>query len=201
MKKFFKYLGIGLGSLGIIFIIAFSYLLIANKDSTLFLEAAQTRNFSEMKRLINQGFDLEKANFLEAKIIRAYLTMGLSSDADLVPDAQVLDFMIKNGATINEVIPNKPSPLHLAILQKRPDLVQVLVLHDVDINYQFKTMTALDLALKKGEYEIVNLLIAHNAKFNRLKNDFTAWTIARQCVQRQQCSEELLDLFSIPQQP
>lgn len=201
MKKFFKYLGIWLGSLGIIFIIFFLYLLIANKNSTLFLEAAQNRNFSEMKRLINQGFDLEKADFLGTKIIRSYLTMGLNNNADFVPDAQVINFMIKNGAAINEIIPNKPSPLHLAILQKRADIVQLLVLNGVDVNYQFKTMTALDLALKTGEYEIVNLLIAHNAKFNHLKNDFTARTIAQQCVYQQQCSEELLDIFSVPQQP
>lgn len=73
--------------------------------------------------------------------------------------ANVIRFLLENGADKNALAPNGYSPLMLAVLNKHLAAAHALLFADVEVNLRGpKGETALGIALPKGEAEMIELL-------------------------------------------
>ncbi len=96
---------------------------------------------------------------------------GTIHDATRAGDLEQLQKIVVQGADVNEKTTNDETPLMLAALAGKGEIVNYLLQRGADINARNASgMTSLHAAAYAGHADIVRLLIAKGAKINDLSN-------------------------------
>jgi ankyrin repeat protein len=154
MKKVLVYL----------FLVIFLLPLMAQNGSKL-IEAIMYQEFDKAKDLVKNGADLEmKAN--DGTTVFTQACMGVLREKVTITFVQTL---IDKGANVDEAPTSGRSEgytrLMMAARNKQPDLVKLLVKNGADVNKMSKDgKTALSLAEKKNDQEMISLLKSLGAK-------------------------------------
>lgn len=125
-----------------------------------FLVAALTHNFDVVKRLLEEGIDI---NVTVSEGGQTALLLAIDSG-----DLEMVNFLIGNGANVN--LPGgfyEETPLIRAAQLGNIEIIKILLKHKANINLVDKNHTTpLMRALQIGDFEIVKLLIKAGAKVN-----------------------------------
>lgn len=120
-------------------------------------------NNSELiPRLISQGADVNKPT---ADKFTPLLIAIINNDKESVQE------LLKCGAAVDTVYNFVSTPLRVAIAKKNFDIVEMLLKNGADPNFrpqvfsQVVTQTAFEDAIELNDYNLVELMLAHGAKF------------------------------------
>lgn len=79
-------------------------------------------------------------------------------------NSDAANLLIAKGADVNSKDPTIASPLYLAVESGQKDLVELLISKGADVNAHVGSENVLSTAQKKGNNEIIDLLVKHGAK-------------------------------------
>lgn len=139
----------------------------AIKEPSSMFDAVPTDWFTTKKKqvFIDSGI---KIMFVGSPVLAHLITDGSMDDI-----REVLERSDPSWKAPNSLDPQGQTLLHLAISQSRPDLVQLLLEFEPDIEAPSKSgSTPLEVASSSGESLIVELLLAHKANTERSESSF-----------------------------
>ncbi|WP_163832431.1 ankyrin repeat domain-containing protein [Spartinivicinus ruber] len=82
----------------------------------------------------------------------------------------IAEFLISRGGNLDLQDGGGYTPLMHAVCKNRVDTVKLLLSKGANPNYCNKAQSVLDIAVKKGNRKIINLLLEHGAKINQQDN-------------------------------
>jgi ankyrin repeat protein/peroxiredoxin len=121
--------------------------------------AARAGDLSQVQAMIAAGVDVNSRDAMGGTPLH---------DAAWSGEAAVAAYLLQAGAFVNaRHADGGSSPLHYAVLTNHPDVVEVLLDHNADVQARYKTgQMPLHLAAARGYGRIAALLIAHGADVN-----------------------------------
>ena len=131
----------------------------SHDNGTALTNAVYGNNLDAVKLLINRGADVNEAAYWGTPL-------GIASYKDYY---KVAEFLIKNGANVNQVSRNDMTPLFNAVLMTgKTRIVELLLKCGADPNFKQEVTkeTPLIVAAGKGYSEIVGLLIKGGSDVN-----------------------------------
>lgn len=163
--------------------------------------AVKIGNIALVQFLIQHKVEIEPVNFQQetplylacqqghAKILTCLLEAKANSDGprrDLTVNER--EQLVKLADTFPEMrvllnkrplIAKKETPLHLAILDGKTAIVEILCARKADVEEKYEGKTALHLALYRRNYDIAVILLHYNASLHALNNNGESlWQVA-----------------------
>lgn len=130
---------------------AFGYRLLQN--------AAKSDNTKQVEYLIKIGVPVYPTSKVKNFSFKATLENTPLFSASQNGNLNIVGLLIKSGARLDECCCSCVTPLHIAIIKKHKEVVQLLLDAGASTSLRFDmSYTALELAQKKSTLEIVNLL-------------------------------------------
>ncbi|AWN75620.1 ankyrin repeat domain-containing protein [Legionella anisa] len=133
-----------------------------SRGGTLLNAVIRGNNSELIPRLISQGADVNKPT---ADKFTPLLIAIINNDKESVQE------LLKCGAAVDTVYNFVSTPLRVAIAKKNFDIVEMLLKNGADPNFrpqvfsQVVTQTAFEDAIELNDYNLVELMLAHGAKF------------------------------------
>lgn len=86
--------------------------------------------------------------------------------------AEVMRYLISKGADVNRIGAEECSPLMYEVYMHNYENVNILIEHGAEVTYQsnYDGYTSLHWAARKGDLQIVKILLKHGAKINAVNN-------------------------------
>jgi ankyrin repeat protein len=135
-----------------------------NTYATKIYNACQERDFNKVKRLIDNGYDVNKKNYLGARPIHAACFKG---------DLNIVSLLIEKNARINEKDDSDNTALHIACEVGHFQIVKKLIESHIDVNIQNKEgQTALHVASDSRDmlFDIAHILVQKDIHINQKDN-------------------------------
>lgn len=152
MKKFFKYLGISLASLLLIWVLTNIIFNLLYWDWWKFNEAADHGDIETMSDMLKDGYNPKyitqsdsyyHTNHFEAALINA-------------PNPnEVIEFFLNNGTDIDAPLYNGDTALQISIYIKKPQITEFLIKKGARLDVMSNGMTITDLAVTTNQPEII----------------------------------------------
>lgn len=134
-------------------------------------EALKIRNIDIFKLLLDHGANIESVINHNLRIIHYAIAQEEYTQPDgtthiINPDENLpwVRLLIERGADINSRDKNHTTALHLASLYGHTEIVRLLLAHGAQIHQNNDGQTPLDMAIKKGHTEIIEILRSINTE-------------------------------------
>ncbi|KZV36437.1 ankyrin repeat and protein kinase domain-containing protein 1-like [Dorcoceras hygrometricum] len=138
------------------------------KNPTSTYDSVPSEWFTNKKKQVYSDYGI-KVMFVGSMVLSRLVAKGCMDEI-----REVLEKSVSNSRAVDSVDSEGNSLLHLAIAQSRPDLVQLLLEFEPDIEATNRTGSSpLEVASASGEELIVELLLAHKASPER--SEFSTW--------------------------
>ena len=127
-------------------------------DSIILMDAVNKGNLEVAKLLLENGADVDARDNLGDTIC-----INVAGKGNL----EVIKLLLENGADVNAKGMFSPTPLMNAVREENLEVIKLLLKKGADVNVKHgfsNQITALDIARKKGNEKIINLLINAGAK-------------------------------------
>jgi hypothetical protein len=118
-------------------------------------QAAVDGDMNNVQALISSGADINEKNMMGWTPLHAAVRNQQKA---------VAAFLVDKGADVNAKNNSGQTALHFAIETSQKDVAEVLIAKGADINAISRGENALSMAQKRGDKEIVDLLLKHGAK-------------------------------------
>lgn len=142
--------------------------------SAVSLSSQQSMNNTSLSLI--QNIEIDNLQFIQTMITTITVNYYFESGTYLIHEAvkagaiKILHYLCKNGADMNIKSKAGESPLTLGAEENKHDAMCIILQHGrqkLDLEYHNpQGSTALQIAVKNGNKEIVSLLIAHGANVN-----------------------------------
>ncbi|MDF3047035.1 MAG: uncharacterized protein K0R73_153 [Candidatus Midichloriaceae bacterium] len=121
--------------------------------------AIYNNDLEEVKKLLGEGVDINDQN--DMAICHAAFWGRLP----------IIEFLIANGANVNDKNINGNTPLHAAAFMKHLDIVNLLIEKSVNISAKNNMgITSLSFAAQAGDIDIIKVLLKNDADVNTQDN-------------------------------
>jgi ankyrin repeat protein len=140
------------------------------KDCPEFIEAAKSGDYDTVKKLLDEGCNIEMINDIGFTPLIISIFSNDSND-------EVTKLLIDKGANVNATDSDDNPVLEFAVGANKIDIFKLLISKGADVNYtsKYTSSTALASACYAGLDEIAQLLIDNGAKVDvKDMHDFTA---------------------------
>lgn len=125
------------------------------------LDAAEKDDLAEIKRLFEEGIDL---NTTTGSSEYHYSALHISANKGYL---KLAEWLISNGAEVNMISDAGITPLHMSARKGCPEIAELLISNGANINAnEFGIGTPLHEAADAGKIEIVEILISNGADVN-----------------------------------
>lgn len=142
-----------------------------------------------MRYLFAQDLESIKENSSECINYRTEEGLTLLMMAASKGYIEIAQYLIEKGANVNSVNSIKQNALHFAVVQKKTEMVKLLVEHDTEIKPNNFGITSLMMAIQLGTFEMVEIMDPSFEEVNIAADD--GWTAVYFAVRKQ--DEKILD--------